>query len=99
MVEEYWLPKSHAVRHTVATRMLQGGIDLETVRDVLGHAEVTTTARYLHAVDERKRRAGAVPGARRDNPTNRGRWRPAGKLRARLLSDLHRRNGMGGGRS
>jgi site-specific recombinase XerD len=32
-------------------------VDLETVRDVLGHNNVTTTALYLHAADERKRRA------------------------------------------
>jgi hypothetical protein len=31
--------------------------DLETVRDVLGHSNVTTTALYLHTVGERKRRA------------------------------------------
>lgn len=36
---------THAIRHTVATRMLQQGVDLETVRDVLGHADVTTTGR------------------------------------------------------
>jgi integrase/recombinase XerD len=53
---------THAVRHTVATRMLQQGVDLETVRDVLGHADVTTTARYLHVVDEKKRAAAGLIG-------------------------------------
>jgi integrase/recombinase XerD len=53
---------THAIRHTVATRMLQQGVDLETVRDVLGHADVTTTARYLHVVDERKRAAAGLVG-------------------------------------
>jgi integrase len=53
---------THAIRHTVATRMLQQGVDLETVRDVLGHADITTTARYLHAVDARKRAAAGLVG-------------------------------------
>jgi integrase len=53
---------THAIRHTVATRMLQQGVDIETVRDVLGHADVTTTARYLHVVDERKRAAAGLVG-------------------------------------
>jgi site-specific recombinase XerD len=34
----------------------------ETVRDVLGHADLTTTARYLHVVDERKRAAAGLVG-------------------------------------
>ncbi len=53
---------THALRHTVATRMLQNGIDLETVRDVLGHKDISTTALYLHAVDERKRAAADAVG-------------------------------------
>jgi site-specific recombinase XerD len=53
---------THVIRHSVATRMLQQGVDLETVRDVLGHADVTTTARYLHVVDERKRAAAQAVG-------------------------------------
>jgi site-specific recombinase XerD len=48
---------AHTLRHSVATELLASGVDLETVRDVLGHSNVTTTALYLHAVDERKRRA------------------------------------------
>ena len=48
---------THAIRHTVATRMLQNGIDLETVREVLGHESVTTTELYLHTTSERKRTA------------------------------------------
>ncbi len=48
---------AHTLRHSVATELLANGVDLETVRDVLGHQNVTTTALYLHAVDERKRQA------------------------------------------
>ena len=53
---------THCVRHSVATPMLQQGVDLETVRSILGHADVSTTSRYLHAVDERKRVAATVVG-------------------------------------
>ncbi len=39
----------HLIRHTVATRLVTSGVDLETARDVLGHADVSTTALYLRA--------------------------------------------------
>jgi integrase len=50
---------AHTLRHSVATELLAAGVDLETVRDVLGHRDITTTALYLHAVDQRKREAAA----------------------------------------
>lgn len=49
----------HLIRHTVATRLLASGVDLETTRDVLGHADVSTTALYLHSSDQRKKAAAA----------------------------------------
>jgi integrase/recombinase XerD len=53
---------AHAFRHSFATAALAGGVDLETLRDVLGHADLATTAGYLHAVDERKRRTPELSG-------------------------------------
>jgi integrase len=44
-------------RHNCATRLLELGVDINTVKELLGHTEITTTARYLKLVDERKRRA------------------------------------------
>lgn len=47
----------HDARHTAVTRMLQGGADLATVGDVVGHTKKTMTLRYGHSTLESKRRA------------------------------------------
>ncbi len=44
----------HDLRHTVATRMVEKGIDLLVVKDILGHTMIETTMRYAHPVTERK---------------------------------------------
>ncbi len=38
----------HDLRHTVATRLLQSGIDLCVVTELLGHKTITMTMRYAH---------------------------------------------------
>jgi integrase len=50
----------HDLRHTFASRLVMAGVDLPTVKELMGHKSIAMTLRYTHLSTDHKQRAVRV---------------------------------------
>src|SRR5262249_47873516 len=51
------IPFHCAGRHTFGTRAAEGGASIKDIQEIMDHADIKTTMRYVHATEQGKRRA------------------------------------------
>jgi site-specific recombinase XerD len=54
--------KPHSIRHAAATRLMRNGADIRSIQTWLGHAQLQTTAVYLHTDEQQARRIAPLAG-------------------------------------
>jgi integrase len=60
---------SHVLQHTFASRLVMSGVDLSTVRELMGHKDIQMTLRYAHLSPHHKRTAMETLEARFSPPS------------------------------
>lgn len=50
----------HGLRHTAATLMLLAGADVKSVQTIMGHKDISTTMKYVHAIGDSAKKVGQI---------------------------------------
>jgi len=73
----------HSFRHYAATNMLRAGVNIRIVQEILGHASIETTGRYLHVIEHDGREAVENPNI--EDPVNPSNLKNVAPLEKSLL--------------